>query len=144
MDDKIQRSAHAYRDTNRALLLVLLFALGWSFLSLWLSRALPLPFTACVSQVWLHRPCPLCGMTRGLWALLHGQWQRALTLNPFTILAAAGIVMELGYRVCGARSAQAARLVRFRRLDAWLHATLALGYLLYTVVFYALHLGTAV
>lgn len=33
-------------------------------------------------------PCPACGTTRALLALLHGQWIQALQLNPLALPAA--------------------------------------------------------
>ena len=37
---------------------------------------------------WLtSRPCPLCGMTRALAALLHGHWSEALRLHALSPLA---------------------------------------------------------
>lgn len=34
-------------------------------------------------------PCPMCGMTRGVTALVHGDFARALLLNPASYLAVA-------------------------------------------------------
>lgn len=40
-------------------------------------------------------PCPLCGMTRGVTALVHGELGRALTLNPGSYLAVGLAVLLL-------------------------------------------------
>ena len=34
-------------------------------------------------------PCPLCGMTRGVTALVHGHLEQALTYNPGALFAVA-------------------------------------------------------
>ena len=36
-----------------------------------------------------HLPCPACGTTRSVWAIVHGQWAHGWQLNP------------LGFMVCG-------------------------------------------
>lgn len=44
-------------------------------------------------------PCPLCGMTRGVTALVHGDLAHALFLNPGSFLAVAlAIVLLLQWR----------------------------------------------
>ena len=40
-------------------------------------------------------PCPLCGMTRGVTALVHGEVGRAVFLNPGSLLAVAAAVLVL-------------------------------------------------
>ena len=54
----------------------------------------PLPanprFSLCGFHWLTGRPCPLCGLTRGLFALAKGQWSAALHFNA---LAPAGFVM---------------------------------------------------
>lgn len=36
-----------------------------------------------------HFDCPLCGLTRGICALLHGEWRQALRFHPLAPLALA-------------------------------------------------------
>lgn len=67
--------------------------------------ALPCPFH------WLTGyPCPSCGGTRAVLALLQGDWQRALLLNPGLLLLLAGIA---AYAAWG--------IVRHRRDGRWPH-----------------------
>ena len=40
-------------------------------------------------------PCPMCGMTRGVTAVVHGELGRALTLNPGAFLAVAVAILLL-------------------------------------------------
>lgn len=45
-------------------------------------------------------PCPFCGMTRSVTAVVHGDVARSLVLNPFGIVAVAiAIALLLGWRV---------------------------------------------
>jgi len=55
---------------------------------------------------------PLCGMTRGTVAVLHGQLSRAVTYNPTSPLLVAGAVLALGRWLVG------------RLTGRWLDATL--------------------
>ena len=55
---------------------------------------------------------PLCGMTRGVVAVLHGQLSRAVTYNPTSPLLVAGAVLALGRWLVG------------RLTGRWLDATL--------------------
>ena len=40
-------------------------------------------------------PCPMCGMTRGVTALVHGDFARALLMNPASYVAVALAVLLL-------------------------------------------------
>jgi len=40
-------------------------------------------------------PCPMCGMTRGVTALVHGDFARALLMNPASFVAVALAVLLL-------------------------------------------------
>jgi hypothetical protein len=45
-------------------------------------------------------PCPMCGMTRGVTALVHGDLARALVMNPASYVAVAlAILMLFQWRV---------------------------------------------
>ena len=41
--------------------------------------------------------CPLCGMTRAMAALGHGQWEKALGYHPLSPLVMAGVLAWLGW-----------------------------------------------
>ena len=61
----------------------------------------PGAFIACPFRVITGLPCPLCGMTRGVAALLRGRWQEALGFHLFSPLVlaamAAWILIETGH-----------------------------------------------
>ncbi len=44
-------------------------------------------FRACLFYRITGRLCPLCGLTRGLGALLHGHWAQAVAFNALTPVA---------------------------------------------------------
>ena len=69
---------------------------------------------ACTFKQAFGIPCPNCGMTRSVVFTLHGEWGRALTMNP------AGPVLVLGALVlCGVLLAMSfGRLRESRRADA--------------------------
>lgn len=51
-----------------------------------------LPFSTCVSQRLLGLPCPGCGMTRALVALLHGDLGASLRYHPVALPLVLGVV----------------------------------------------------
>ncbi|MFO0607549.1 MAG: DUF2752 domain-containing protein [Polyangiales bacterium] len=56
-----------------------------------------LPFSTCLSRIVLRRPCPGCGMTRAVLALLRGDVAASLRYNPAALpgaaLAAAAVAL---------------------------------------------------
>lgn len=48
-----------------------------------------LGFSMCWFHSFTQLPCPACGTTRSVWAIVHGQWLHAWQLNP------------LGFLTCG-------------------------------------------
>jgi hypothetical protein len=55
----------------------------------WLRLGLPLPL--CHFREWTGVPCPTCGATRMVQALLSGEIGQALVLNPLLFLGLAGV-----------------------------------------------------
>lgn len=72
----------------------LLAALALAFCGFYTPPAEP-AFRLC-GFLWLTgRPCPLCGMTRALCALVKGDWQAALHFHPLSPLLLAGLIALL-------------------------------------------------
>jgi len=59
--------------------------------ALWLRLGLPQP--ACHFRNWTGVPCPTCGSTRMVEALLRGEIVAALGWNPLVFLALAGVAV---------------------------------------------------
>jgi hypothetical protein len=59
----------------------LLLALLW-----WATPAAEPAFRACPFYWLTGKPCPLCGLTRGLCALAKGHWSQAIHFNALTPL----------------------------------------------------------
>lgn len=70
-------------------------ALGWLYVfGANATASLVCPFRWATSL-----PCPLCGMTHALAALVHGDVVQAVLLHPFSPLALAGLVATAAGRV---------------------------------------------
>ncbi len=65
-----------------------LFALAFVFLVPWIPHV-------CLMQVCFGLPCPGCGITHALRALLTGNWQASLAANPAGIMIALCLIFQL-------------------------------------------------
>lgn len=130
-------AARAYRDVNRALLGLLLLVAGITLLRIWAPAWAWLPFGACASQRVLGLDCPLCGVTRGLAAVLRGEWAAARALNPLSLVVAVLIPLEAGYRALGATASGARLLTPSRRVDQMLHIGFILLYVAWTTLLHS-------
>ncbi|MBN1557215.1 MAG: DUF2752 domain-containing protein [Lentisphaerae bacterium] len=130
-----------YRAVSLAFLAFALYGAAQPLLLPLLHRVLPGALLTCASQRWFGRPCPLCGLTRGIGALLHGDPAAAHTWNPLSLPVAALLAAETLYRIAvliaTRRRDAPARLIR---TDLRLHALLALAYLAYAAGFAAAQL----
>ena len=88
-----------YRIVNWVILGFMLYLLALPFLSPLLEKCLPSVWGICpYREVW-NEPCPLCGVTRAVGAVLQGDFNRAVLLNPLSIFAVLFILSELIFRV---------------------------------------------
>lgn len=106
-------------------------AVGTAF---WLSALGPGESTICLVRNWTGVPCPGCGVTRAIEAMLRGSYAEAFTLHPLAPFAVAeAVVVWIAWGVS---------LARFRRgLD---ERRLALLLLANLVAFVALWIVRAV
>jgi hypothetical protein len=72
-------------------------AVGGALTAVWLRLGLPRP--VCLLQEWTGVPCPTCGTTRLLEALLAGDMLGALAWNPLVFL---GLTAVAGWAVLSA------------------------------------------
>ncbi|MHC4655159.1 MAG: DUF2752 domain-containing protein [Planctomycetota bacterium] len=72
----------AYRIVNWVVLGFTLYLPALPFLSPLLEKCFPSVWGICPYRELRGEPCPLCGMTRAIGAVLRGDFQRAVLLNP--------------------------------------------------------------
>lgn len=105
-----------------AILLLLWGALV--LLSALAERSLGSAFETCLFLRATGRPCPTCGSTRALFALLHGQGSLAFRWNPLAAVAlpalALAVLVRLGFGRClrVERDAREGRLILVLGLGA--------------------------
>jgi len=80
---------------------------GAGLAALWLRLELPLP--VCHLREWTGIPCPTCGATRMVQAVLAGEPGRAFSANPLLFLGLAGVALWALWST----------LERVLRLPAW-------------------------
>ena len=78
---------------------------------------LHLPGWPCAFRQTTGKPCPGCGMSRALAALVRGDWGRALFLHAFApLFAAAGVLLLVAFVLPAAQRARLAeRIAAFER-----------------------------
>jgi len=89
----------------------------------WLATLGPGETTICLLRHWTGVPCPGCGVTRSIAALLHGGLGEALTLHPLAPVAAAEALV--GWIAWGVSLTRRRRGLDERWLAALLLANLA-------------------
>ena len=99
-----------------------------------------LPAWQCTVRDAVGIPCPGCGLSRAITALLHGQWRDALTLHAFAPVILAGLVLVTGMALLpeAARRRGISAVARFEQrtgLTALLLLTLV-GYWLTRLLFF--------
>ena len=62
-------------------------AVGWAWLALHLGKSAELHFQLCWIKATTGMPCPACGTTRAVDALMHGHLWEAMLINPFGLPA---------------------------------------------------------
>ena len=87
-----------YRIANWVIFGFMLYLLALPFLSPPLEKCFPSVWGVCPYRELLGEPCPLCGMTRAVGAVLRGDFHRAVSLNPLSIFAVLFILSEVIFR----------------------------------------------
>jgi len=62
-----------------------------------------LPGPICGLRRWAGIPCPFCGGTRSLAALIQLEWSEAFHLNPMVFLACMSVILWLGLWIADQR-----------------------------------------
>ena len=94
---------------------------GWIRIALAMSKSEIGIWKGCLMKQVFHIPCPACGSTRAIVALLYGHLQESLIWNPlgivlFVLLLLLTVMISYdGFRHCRCL------YILFLRVDAWLH-----------------------
>lgn len=89
----------SYRIVNWVVLGFMLYLLSLPILSPLLVKCIPSVWGVCPYRELRGEPCPLCGMTRGVGAVLRGDFHRAVSLNSLSIFVVLFILSEVIFRV---------------------------------------------
>ena len=130
-------SGQSYRITNRIALVIVIcgFVIPASLPLLMDMPAWLLP--ACPCRLFLGRPCPMCGLTHGLSALIRGNPAQACAYNILATPVFLLLVCEFIYRIFASFiKFKPSHLIIFSRMDLRVHLILLLLYLVYSFVFF--------
>jgi hypothetical protein len=89
MDSPSERTAPAGSSPATALTVWLGAAIAAAAVALWLATLGPGETTICLLRNWTGVPCPGCGVTRSIAALIRGDYAEAFSLHPLAPIAAA-------------------------------------------------------
>lgn len=121
---------------NRVALGLVLYCLALPLLLLHFREYVPPPFRTCASLRIFGCPCSMCGLTRGMSALLQGDLQTAWLMNPLTLPVAVLAALEIAYRLYALFSDfKSDRLASVIRWDLRVHISLAGFYVTYSGLF---------
>jgi len=116
---------------------IVLYFLAQPVFFLKLGPYLPEWFTTCGSIRFFGRPCPLCGVTRGIDSLLHGRISEAFSYNILSLPVLALLGLELMYRLYASFTSQSKSCVaRLAKWDCRIHLAMLAGWIIYSVGFY--------
>ena len=88
----------SYAAVNLAVLGFVLYSAVWCFFFRHIREFLPDILTTCSFQSTFGKPCPLCGITRGLESLMRGDFTTASRLNLLSVPAGVILAIEMFYR----------------------------------------------
>lgn len=128
--------AQSYRNINRTLSFIMIYGLILPLIHRSLLKIVPCLFPECLSISLFRRPCPLCGLTRGIGELMRGNLTEACAYNILSLPATVLLLMELTYRVYASFAKFNSRnLNQAARLDVRLHLIMFAVYLVYSITF---------
>lgn len=92
-------------------------------------------YPLCVFHASTGFDCPVCGTSRGIHALVHGEWLQALGFNPFTVLLLVGLGGYSVYRLLmPGKVAQALSITNQKKRTRILFLIFFLGWMLFSVL----------
>jgi hypothetical protein len=127
MDAPASKAAPSGSSPSTALAVWLGGAIVAAAVAAWLAALGPGETTICLLRNWTGIPCPGCGVTRSIAALVRGDWAEAFSLHPlapFAVTEAVVVWVAWGFSL----------FRRGRGLDEWRLAQLLLANLAAFVV----------
>lgn len=128
--------AQSYRNINRTLSFIMIYGLILPLIHRHLLKIAPCLFPECLSISLFRKPCPLCGLTRGIGELMRGNLTEACAYNILSLPVTVLLLMELIYRGYASFTKFNSRnLNQATRLDLRLHLIMLAVYLVYSLTF---------
>lgn len=125
-----------YKKLNQAVLIIVLAGLALPVVFVPISRFLPVLAT-CPSIVIFHHPCPLCGITRGIYSLMHGNISKAQNFNILTIPVLCAMLAETVFRIFLISTNRKESILKvLAKFDLMAHVTAFAGYCAYAAWFF--------
>jgi hypothetical protein len=117
---------------------IVVTCLALPFLFAAAARIVPWLLPRCASLLIFGKPCPLCGLTRGLALLMQGHVSQAAGMNAMALPVLLLLLAELVLRSLVSFAPLAPeRLARLSRIDLRVHLALLAAYIVYSIVFFA-------
>ncbi len=90
---------------------------GWLFYEMKLANEAAASTGTCLVKHVIGIPCPSCGTTRSVLAMLQGNWGQALLLNPFGYIIAAILLLAPAWILYDLLSKRSTLFHAYQRLE---------------------------
>ena len=133
----MQADERAYRRSNIAALTISILAITLPAIILPIRLATPHLLPVCYSITILGRPCPMCGLTRGIGSIIWGRFSKAIDFNLLSYAFFTIFLLEIVFRsYLLVAKPDSDRLSTIKAYDIRTHLCLFALYLLYAVYFH--------
>ena len=133
----MQKEMQAYRRTNMVVATISMFSILLPALILPFRLAAPQLFPTCYSILILNRPCPMCGLTRGIGSIVWGRFGEAVNYNPLSPVFFSCFLLQIilrSYLIFSPLNEN--YMISIRKYDARIHLLLLGAYLIYALFFH--------
>ncbi len=129
----------SYKNANKILLGITIYCLLFPLFSGLFSGIAPWIFPKCLSIAIFNKPCPLCGLTRGIGEIvIHGNISSAGAYNILSMPVFIVLLCEFAYRIFASfHEFSPKNIEKITRMDLRLHIAMLCLYLVYSLTFTA-------